>query len=405
MAFELLQLGFQLRQLAVLDLRRALQIAAAGLLVGFEAQRLDLLLQVADAGDGFALLLPARAQSCGLLAELGDFALYMLQPLFGVGIALALEGLALDFERGGLALQLVDLRRHGADLDGERGRGFVDQVDGLVGQEAVGDVAMRERGRGDDGRVLDADLVVRLVALLEAAQDGDGVLDVGLADVDDLEAALQRCVFLDVLAVLVERGGADGAQLAARQRRLEHVGGVDGAFSRSGADQGVQLIDEEDDLAVGFFDFLQDGLEAVFKLAAKFGAGEHRAEVEGDDALVAQDVGDVAVDDAAGEAFDDGGFADAGLADEDRVVLGAAREHLDDAANLLVAADDRIELAAAGELGEVFGVFLERLVFRLRILVGDALAAAHAGQAFEDRVVRRAQRGQQQLRAVVLLAR
>ncbi len=144
-------------------------------------------------------------------------------------------------------------------------------------------------------------------------------------------------------------------------------------------------------MAVGFFNFFQDGLQAVFKLAAKFGSGEHRAQIEGDNALVAQDVRDVAVDDAAGEAFDDGGFADAGLADEDRVVLGAAREHLDDAANLLVAADDRIELAAAGELGQVLGVLLKGLIFRLRVLVSDALAAAHAGQAFEHRLVRRAQ--------------
>ena len=41
------------------------------------------------------------------------------------------------------------------------------------------------------------------------------------------------------------------------------------------------------------------------------------------------------------------GLADAGLADEHRVVLGAAREDLDDALDLLRAADDRVELARA----------------------------------------------------------
>jgi hypothetical protein len=44
--------------------------------------------------------------------------------------------------------------------------------------------------------------------------------------------------------------------------------------------------------------------------------------------------GHVAVDDALGQALDDGGLADAGLADEDGVVLGAPAEHLDDAADL-----------------------------------------------------------------------
>ena len=47
----------------------------------------------------------------------------------------------------------------------------------------------------------------------------------------------------------------------------------------------------------------------------------------------------------SGEAFDDGRFADAGFAGEDRIVLPAAHEDVDDLANLLIAADDRIDLA------------------------------------------------------------
>ena len=164
---------------------------------------------------------------------------------------------------------------------------LVDEVDGLVGQEAVGDVAARERRRGDEGGVVDAHAVVHLVALLEAAQDGDRVLDRRLADQHRLEAALEGGVLLDVLAVLVERGGADAAQLAAGQRRLEQVGGVHRALGGAGADQGVQLVDEEDDLAVGVGDLLEHRLEAVLELAAVLGAGDQRAQVEGDDAPLA----------------------------------------------------------------------------------------------------------------------
>ncbi len=83
------------------------------------------------------------------------------------------------------------------------------------------------------------------------------------------------------------------------------------------------------------------------------------------------------------QALDDGGLADARLADEHRVVLRAARQHLDDAADLLVAADDRVELALARQLGEVAAVALERLVLALGVLVGDALGAAHRGQRLE----------------------
>ena len=94
--------------------------------------------------------------------------------------------------------------------------------------------------------------MVRLVALLEPAQDRDGVLGAGLADEHLLEATLQGGVLLDALAVLVERRGADHPQLAAREHRLEHVAGVHRAVAAGArADDGVQLVDERDDLAVG----------------------------------------------------------------------------------------------------------------------------------------------------------
>ena len=75
---------------------------------------------------------------------------------------------------------------------------------------------------------------MHFVALAQAAQDGDRVLDRGLIHHHRLEASFQGGIFLDVLAVLIQRGGADGAQLAASQRRLEHVGGVNSPFRCAG---------------------------------------------------------------------------------------------------------------------------------------------------------------------------
>ena len=139
----------------------------------------------------------------------------------------------------------------------------------------------------------------------------------------------------------------------------------------------MELVDEGDDLALGVGDLLEDGLEPLLELAAVLGAGHHRAEVEADEALVLEALGHVALDDAPGQALDDRGLADAGLADEHRVVLGAAGQHLDDAADLLVAPDDRVDAALAGRLGEVAAVLLERLVLLLGVLRGDAVAAPH----------------------------
>ena len=91
--------------------------------------------------------------------------------------------------------------------------GLVDQVDRLVRQEPVGDVAVGQLGRGDQRLVGEPDLVVGLVAVAQPAQDRDGVLDGRLGHQDRLEAAGQRGVRLDVPAVLVQRGRADHPQL------------------------------------------------------------------------------------------------------------------------------------------------------------------------------------------------
>ena len=209
-----------------------------------------------------------------------------------------------------------------------------------------------------------------------------------LADEDRLEAPLERRVLLDVLAVLVEGRRTDGAQLAARQHWLQHVGGVDGALRRTGADDRVQLVDEEDDVAGRVLDLREDGLESLLELAAVLRPGEQCTDVERPHALALEPLGDVAGDDALRETFGDRRLPHAGLADEHRVVLRAAREHLHDAADLLVAADDGIELSRLGERGQVATVLLERLIRALGILRGDLLSASHSFQCLEQRVTR-----------------
>ena len=71
----------------------------------------------------------------------------------------------------------VELGGHGVDLDAQAAGRLVHEVDGLVGQEPAGHVAVGEDGGGHQCGILDADAVVDLVPLLQAAQDGDGVLD------------------------------------------------------------------------------------------------------------------------------------------------------------------------------------------------------------------------------------
>src|ERR1019366_8132075 len=117
--------------------------------------------------------------------------------------------------------------------------------------------------------------MVLLVERPDAVQDLDGLGQRRLVDPDRLEAALQRRVLLDVLAVLLQRGRADALDLTARQRGLEDVPRVDGSFRGASADQGVQLVDDENDLARRA-NLVEDFLEALLELAAIFRARDQR---------------------------------------------------------------------------------------------------------------------------------
>ncbi len=152
--------------------------------------------------------------------------------------------------------------------------------------------------------------------------------------------------------VLGRRGRADAANLAARQRRLEDVRGVERPFGRARAHQRVQLVDEHDDVRV-LGQLLHDRLEALFELAAILRARDNKRDIQRQNALVGEEVRDVAVDDLLRQALDDRGLADPRLANEDGVVLRAAAEDLLYALQLNVPPDQRIELIFHGRFGQV----------------------------------------------------
>src|SRR3989442_13528107 len=98
----------------------------------------------------------------------------------------------------------------------------------------------------------------------------------------------------------------------------------------------MQLIDEKNDLALRVFDLLQHSLQTILKFAAILRAREHRAEIQSNEPFVAQRFGDVARNNSLSEPFYDCRFADAGFANQDRIVLRAAREYLDRSTNFII---------------------------------------------------------------------
>ena len=278
--FGLGQALFHHRDLAVLDLPGLGEVAEALGLSEIGAQAIQGLAGLGGGAELVLLRLPLGGHLVGLELQVVEFDFQLFQAVLGGGVGFALQRLALDLQLHQAAVDLVQRLGLGVHRHADAAGGFVHQVDGLVGQEAVGDVAVGEGGGGDDGAVADPHAVVHLVLLLQAAQDRDGVLHRRFAHEHGLEAAGQRGVLLHIFAVFVQRGGADAVQFAARQGGLQQVGGVHRPVAGARADQRVHLVDEEDDLALGGDGLVQHRLQPLLELAAVFGAGDQAAHVQ-----------------------------------------------------------------------------------------------------------------------------
>ena len=213
-----------------------------------------------------------------------------------------------------------------------------------------------------------------LIVVGDALQNFERVLHVRLVDRDRLEAALERGVLFNVLAIFGERRRADDLNFASGERRLQDVGGVHAALGVARANDVVHFVDDKDDVA-HLADLLDEALHAALKLAAELRARDERGQVKKIDLLASQLERHVARDDALGEALGNGRLADARLTDQAGVVLLAAVQNLDDAFDLLLAADDRVELAVACALGEIDAVGVEEFVLAPLF---DLLVAARA---------------------------
>ena len=303
--------------------------------------------------------MPFGAELGLLLFQVGNLLGQLLQLL---GIVFTLDGLALDFELFDTPRDFIEGLGHRVDLDTQFGGSLIHQVDGLIGQEPVGDVPLRQLYGSDDGIIFNPHLVVVFIPFLQTTQNRYTAHLVGLVDHNDLEPTLQSLILLEVFLILVEGSGTDGPQFATGQGRFQDVGGIHGTVALAGTYQGVNLIDEEDDFALAL-DYLVDyRFESFLKLTFVFGTGDKGTHVEREDLFALQVFGHIATHDTVSQPLGDSRFTGTRFTYQDRVVFGTPAQDLQHPTYLVVTPDNRVEFAAAGTLGQVDGIFAQRII-------------------------------------------
>ena len=226
--------------------------------------------------------------------------------------------------------------------------------------------------------------MMHLIALLQSAQNCDGLLDCRFRYGHRLKPPLQRRILLDVFTIFIQGRRANTAQFAARQLRLQHIRRIRRTFRIARAHNGVQLVDKQNDLSLSRCDFLEKRLQPILKFAAILRSSNHRAQIHRHNPFVTQRIRYIPAHHATRQPLGNRRFTNAWLTDQHGIILCAPRQHLHHAANLIVPSNHRINFPFPSQSREVLAILLQGLEFIFRIRVRHPLRSAHLTHLFQQ---------------------
>ena len=153
-----------------------------------------------------------RTFSASDFPQVGQVFFKLFKAFAGGLVFFFLKRLAFNLQLHHLTVHLVQRLGFRVYLGAQVSGGFIYQVDRLIRQLPIGDVAVGKRGGSDDRGVRDAHAVVHFIAGFEPAQNADCVFHGWFQYHNRLEAAFQGGVFFYVFAVLAGGGGANQVQ-------------------------------------------------------------------------------------------------------------------------------------------------------------------------------------------------
>ena len=316
---HILQLLLQFRQFAIPYLSNTGIVTLTLTTLSLLLQRLLLSLDILYLLGLRLLLLPLLLHRGQLGIDRLQFIVYGSQFLL---VVFPLDSLALDFQLLLTAHQLVQFLWNAVTLHTQVCGSLVHQVNRLVRQETVSYVTMAQTYGSDDGIILDTYTVMLFVTLLQSSQYAYAACHIRLVHHYRLETTLQSLVLLEILLILVQRSRTYAAQLTTRQRRLQYVGSIHRTLCLTSTHQGMNLVNEQDNLPFGLRHLVYDTLQTLLKLTLIFGTGNQRTHIQRIQLLALQILGHVTPQYTVSQSLDDSRLTRSRFAYQYRVVLG-----------------------------------------------------------------------------------
>ena len=252
------------------------------------------------------------------------------------------------------------------------GTAFVQQVDCLIRQETVCDIAFRQNSAETNHFRRNVYPMIGLVVLCNAVQHLNGLVNGRLVDSNRLETAFQRRILFDILAVFFKCCCTDHLDLATGKRRFQNVRRIHRAFGISCADQIVNLVNKQDDVSLLLY-LCDQTLDTAFELPTELCSGNQRGQIQQVYLLVFQVHRNISGMNPQSDSLGDGGFADTRFTDQTRIVFGAAGQNLNHTCDFLVPSDHCIQFSVGSTLAQIGAVVPQE--FQLLFPLGAALPA------------------------------
>ena len=164
---RLLQLSFQLRNSSVLQFRHACQVTTAPGSLQLELYLFQVFFDLLRPMQGKFLCVPDAIQVSELLLQFGDLNIEILEPLPGTIVFFVLQRFSFNFQLDQAPFQPIHLLGFGIHFHTNQARGLIDEVNSFIRQMPVGDIAITQLCRSNDGRVCNIHTVMQLITVFE----------------------------------------------------------------------------------------------------------------------------------------------------------------------------------------------------------------------------------------------
>ena len=219
--FFRLQLFLKRRQLTEFQLGSFLQFVILLCCFDLSIQILQLFTQLLYIRNGLLFIFPLRFHGIEAIPLFRQLLLQLRKTALGKRILFFLQCRLFNLHLDDLTGDCIQLCRHRVHLRADLGTGLIDQVNGLIRQEAVGDIAVRQGGSSNDGRIRDLHTMKDFIAFLQTSEDCDGVFHRRLIDQHRLETPFQCRILFNILPVFIQCCSANAVQFATGQHRFQ----------------------------------------------------------------------------------------------------------------------------------------------------------------------------------------